>query len=311
MDTDVDLLAKRVEKQKAKLQEHTTLLEMTEKRAATADQDRQSAVAGVRPAEEAGQAGQGGGSPALARDQARRSAAGSQRVGPRAGREGAEGPRQDGGEAPPEADEGRVGPRRRAGGEPLDRHGIGLGREPPGAGLPSAAATVVRVATEAHGGEVHVPVHPLRAPRRPRRPSDLAEQRPRAREARVPLQDSAGCRTVTGMSVQPEPHDAFEASYGVRGRRCSPTPGGASTPSSASAARGPRSSPTPTPRVRIRQLGVPAHVELHAGDGVVELAQPQRDLDLPHAVARDDDPALGRCRDRSAREVRRPPGRRW
>ena len=44
MDTDVDLLTKQVEKQKAKLQEHTTLLEMTEKRAATADQDRQSAA---------------------------------------------------------------------------------------------------------------------------------------------------------------------------------------------------------------------------------------------------------------------------
>lgn len=44
MSTDIELLAKKVEKHQAKLQEHTTLLEMTEKRAATADQDRQGAA---------------------------------------------------------------------------------------------------------------------------------------------------------------------------------------------------------------------------------------------------------------------------
>ena len=44
MSTDVELLAKKVDKHQAKLQEHTTLLEMTEKRAATADQDRQAAA---------------------------------------------------------------------------------------------------------------------------------------------------------------------------------------------------------------------------------------------------------------------------
>ena len=44
MDTDVDLLAKQVEKHKAKLQEQLTLLEMTEKRSSTADQDRQTAA---------------------------------------------------------------------------------------------------------------------------------------------------------------------------------------------------------------------------------------------------------------------------
>jgi chromosome segregation ATPase len=44
MSTDIDLLATKVEKHRAKLSEHTTLLEMTEKRAATADQDRQRAA---------------------------------------------------------------------------------------------------------------------------------------------------------------------------------------------------------------------------------------------------------------------------
>jgi chromosome segregation ATPase len=44
MDQDVDLLAQRVEKQRAKLEEEVTLLDMTEKRVAAADSDRQSAA---------------------------------------------------------------------------------------------------------------------------------------------------------------------------------------------------------------------------------------------------------------------------
>ena len=44
MDQDVDLLAQRVEKQRAKLDEEVTLLEMTEKRVTAAESDRQSAA---------------------------------------------------------------------------------------------------------------------------------------------------------------------------------------------------------------------------------------------------------------------------
>ena len=44
MDQDVDLLAQRVEKHRAKLEEEVTLLGMTEKRVAAAESDRQSAA---------------------------------------------------------------------------------------------------------------------------------------------------------------------------------------------------------------------------------------------------------------------------
>ena len=44
MDQDVDLLAQRVEKQRAKLDEEATLLDMTEKRVTAAESDRQSAA---------------------------------------------------------------------------------------------------------------------------------------------------------------------------------------------------------------------------------------------------------------------------
>ena len=44
MDQDFDLLAQRVEKQRAKLDEEVTLLDMTEKRVAAAESDRQSAA---------------------------------------------------------------------------------------------------------------------------------------------------------------------------------------------------------------------------------------------------------------------------
>ena len=44
MDQDVDLLAQRVEKQRAKLDEEVTLLDMTEKRVTAAESDRQSAA---------------------------------------------------------------------------------------------------------------------------------------------------------------------------------------------------------------------------------------------------------------------------
>ncbi len=44
MDQDVDLLAKRVEKHRTKLEEQVTLLDMTEKRVSATDQDRQSAA---------------------------------------------------------------------------------------------------------------------------------------------------------------------------------------------------------------------------------------------------------------------------
>ena len=44
MDQDVDLLAQRVEKQRAKLNEEVTLLDMTEKRVTAAESDRQSAA---------------------------------------------------------------------------------------------------------------------------------------------------------------------------------------------------------------------------------------------------------------------------
>ena len=48
MDQDVDLLAQRVEKQRAKLDEEATLLDMTEKRVTAADSDRQSAGASLK-----------------------------------------------------------------------------------------------------------------------------------------------------------------------------------------------------------------------------------------------------------------------
>ena len=44
MDQDVDLLAQRVEKQRAKLDDEATLLDMTEKRVTAADSDSQSAA---------------------------------------------------------------------------------------------------------------------------------------------------------------------------------------------------------------------------------------------------------------------------
>ena len=44
MDQDVDLLAKRVEKHRTKLDEQVTLLGMTEKRVSATDQDRQTAA---------------------------------------------------------------------------------------------------------------------------------------------------------------------------------------------------------------------------------------------------------------------------
>src|SRR4029079_10852941 len=44
MDQDVDLLAQRVEKHRAKLDEETTLLDMTEKRVTAAESDRQAAA---------------------------------------------------------------------------------------------------------------------------------------------------------------------------------------------------------------------------------------------------------------------------
>ena len=44
MNDDVELMAKKVEKHEAKLREQATLLNMTEKRVAVAEQDRQQAA---------------------------------------------------------------------------------------------------------------------------------------------------------------------------------------------------------------------------------------------------------------------------
>ena len=67
MNPDVDLLAKQVEKHKAKLQEQATLLELTEQRSSTADQDRQTAAREAdRLRKRAKKEGQAGSAPTLA-----------------------------------------------------------------------------------------------------------------------------------------------------------------------------------------------------------------------------------------------------